>query len=257
MSHLGSAVDKTVKLIWQASLESGAKLETWRRQVKGFLSDQGTERLVTKAPFFDSTDQESIRATVQKLQSGEATVNDASVRQTYFLPSCLEHIGHKHVIFNALESAVESQHEWSEFKVGLAALLKLLGKRCNRERLIGSCMTGAGVTEAEKMLLNRCNNKSIVDWRWEYLEDALYVVAEAFPVVAKYFDKAAFSNLMDKSDLIATERAITDPAWIVQCSLFHLVCYAAGKEARWPGAHWRSCILRSTLQDFRAVRPCG
>ena len=29
----GSAVDKTCKLMWQASLEPGAKLDIWRRQV--------------------------------------------------------------------------------------------------------------------------------------------------------------------------------------------------------------------------------
>ena len=40
------AVDETLKLAHSARLHSGAAFDVWQKQVKGFLSDQGTERKV-------------------------------------------------------------------------------------------------------------------------------------------------------------------------------------------------------------------
>ena len=94
-----SAAHKVRKLAHAAALESGEAFNEWRRQVSGHLSDQGTERKVATAPLLVSEDVSLLDA-IGKLERGEVSFDDPTVRDKLFLPNALEHIGHKHVMFN-------------------------------------------------------------------------------------------------------------------------------------------------------------
>ena len=54
----------------------------------------------------------------------------------------MEHIGHKHIIFNALKECVVEQGEYSGWKETLNAVLSLIGKTEYRKRYVARCVPG-------------------------------------------------------------------------------------------------------------------
>ena len=155
-----STVHKVCKLIHSAALESGRHFSSWRDQVVGFLSDQGTERKVATAPLL-STDDVSVREAIRMLEEGLVTWDAPAVGHTQFLPRALEHAGHKHIFFNALKEAVTTQKEYEPWNKCLHELLALLGKTENRTRFQARCMGVGAATREEKTTMNRINSSSI------------------------------------------------------------------------------------------------
>ena len=119
------AVHKTVKLQQSASLESGDSFPKWRSQVGGFLSDQGAERKVATAALLIDQDT-SVREAMDKVERGEVSYDDPGVHGLQFLPEAIEHIGHKHLLYNSLKESVIKQPEHDSWKQTLNAFLHLI-----------------------------------------------------------------------------------------------------------------------------------
>ena len=104
-----NTTNKTCKLAHSGALESGYNFTPWRQQVSGQLTDQGSaERGVAKAPLLIKGDT-NVRGAIGKLERGEVNFGDPALREHFFLPNAIEHIGHKHTIFNALKECVVEQ----------------------------------------------------------------------------------------------------------------------------------------------------
>jgi hypothetical protein len=82
---------------------------------------------------------------------------------------CLRNVlGHRHVIFNALEEAISGIPAWKAFEVQLRGITAFLSNRGLRQRFQLLCSLTVPV---ERMFDGW--HKEHVSWRWEYLEDVL------------------------------------------------------------------------------------
>jgi hypothetical protein len=92
----------------------------------------------------------------------------AAARNLRFLPFALEFSGLLHIIFNAVQRAVENIYEWPMEERWIKANAKLMGVPDNKERLIERCFLGA---PSEDRALLRKYLGHHVTWRWAQLED--------------------------------------------------------------------------------------
>ena len=114
----GSTANKLHLLTHLALLEAGkGNLFTWRMSTKGFVSDQGTERHLPHAPFGS---QEEVADSIARLKAGTLHLQDA--KRSSFLPFALQNFGIWHVVFNALQSAIEGQPQWPSYLQQLRAV---------------------------------------------------------------------------------------------------------------------------------------
>ena len=114
----GSTAGKLHLLTHMALLEAGeGNLSTWRMSTKGFVSDQGTERHLPHALFGS---QEEVADSIARLKAGTLHLQDA--KRSSFLPFALQNFGIWHVVFNALQSAIEGQPQWPSYLQQLRAV---------------------------------------------------------------------------------------------------------------------------------------
>jgi hypothetical protein len=137
----GSTTKKTENLGHAGLLESGRKyFSEWRSTTKAFLSDQGAgDRGSKKAPvpcfpnFGDAAEQQEVLNRVeQKLLSSR----DPRAKDLVFLINALQQSGLLHLLFNALQEAIEATHESGFLEPLLKALTKVCGDKSYSERLL-------------------------------------------------------------------------------------------------------------------------
>ena len=80
-------------------------LDERRLTIAGRLADQGTELAIGDCPYEDATNFKSL---VTRLIAGEADFRDLVSRGVYFLPDCITLPEMLHIIFNALQEALQS-----------------------------------------------------------------------------------------------------------------------------------------------------
>ena len=108
----GNTAAKASKMVRMIAVESGQSLfEEYRSEVRGFLSDQGTERGIASFPVRSCSDVRSIVG-AQALQS-EAVLQE--FRGLPLLHSALQIPGTLHIVFNALEHALKQLDSWARF----------------------------------------------------------------------------------------------------------------------------------------------
>ena len=100
----GSTATKVIRILHCAHLESGciSDVEEWRKQTKHFLSDQGTEMGMVKAPVGPWVEVESM---LERVKAGTLQLNSEEVQRLTFLPKALQQSGVLHIFWNAVQEA--------------------------------------------------------------------------------------------------------------------------------------------------------
>ena len=136
-------VQITCKLMHSSAMESGPRFREWRWQVIHIVSGQGTEKNVRAAPILQGAGV-SVREAIRRLEAEEVTLEEAAVREAQFPPEAIDHIGHKHIFFNALRHCIEDQPEYPFWKDALNTYLGVVCKTESRTRFVARCMRGPG-----------------------------------------------------------------------------------------------------------------
>ena len=107
-----------------------------------------------------------LTATMQKVVAGELTLPSGCSNE-YLFPNMAWTNDHMHMYFNSLEEAVVKDEDWGRFehqlRHGVVSFINNKGLRQRFQSLLPK-------HERNKF---HCFSKTHVDWKWEYLEDAL------------------------------------------------------------------------------------
>ena len=146
-----------------------ALLLPYRAEVRGFLSDQGTEKLLCAFPVGKYEDIEAAAVEVEKQSVGPSSSDGSSSRFPLFYDA-FEQAGILHIVFNALEDAVTSLDFWPRFQKQLSAVTKLLGTKSYRDVVLNKMMSSAPKAVSDMV---SAFQSQLLTWRWETLEKVL------------------------------------------------------------------------------------
>ena len=135
-------------------------LQAYRAEVRGFLSDQGTERGIASFPVGDSG---AVHSTVAALDLGQA--NASAMRCLPLFHRALQIPGTLHIIFNCLEFSVKQIPEWQKFERQLSAVTRICTERSWQEVIKVKMMRRVSTTEKSRLQLM----DQLLDWRWDSL----------------------------------------------------------------------------------------
>lgn len=189
-----STQHKYKKLLHSATLVAGLEgLDSWRMAVKGYTSDQGTERCIRQCPYSRSPeDVERVKAAVEAMKGGVSSFDQH--HDLYFLPQALEISGHLHIIWNAFKRSVLSLEEWLQYLPMIRAYCKLLGNKSNSEFFVSMCMATAPEHRKDVILSFRGEH---VDWRWEHLEETTQRICDTLPTVREFWQNEPMQGVLD------------------------------------------------------------
>lgn len=168
----------------KTSSEEG--LQLYRESVIGYTTDQGTERKLCDASFSHTPTLRELSQFSSDVINGLQEIQDGN---RYFLfPNALCMLGHQHIIFNSLQSAVEKSKLWgARFVGGLRGLISFLGNKGLRARFQFTCIQGKGEFAWHFLAFDSWSSAHL-DWRWETLGQLLDVLNPLMPLVLKYWD---------------------------------------------------------------------
>ena len=168
----GGLVNKAFKLSNIYKMESGAveKYDQRRSQVIGLCADQGTER--------GCADIDVLR--VRYDANGRPLWDE---RHSRMYPSCLYVPEHLHIVFNALQHAVEVLPVHRHFITRLKALEQFLADKQLRRFYVVTCLQG----HASAAMFKQYSTVHI-DWRWGVLNKALDQLIPLFNVMKGTFN---------------------------------------------------------------------
>ena len=159
-------------------------MDTYRTQVKGWVSDQGTEKAVPGFPFG------SLDNVTRRLRKAATLQGLVASSKEAFLWN-FQHPGMLHVVFNALEKTCKACPRWNQFKKKqLSDVSKLLTNRSFREVVTGRMMAHAAAME-KKTVQNY--HRKLLFWRWESLHDTLQHYVSLREILVKYWDRKCLS----------------------------------------------------------------
>ena len=230
---------------------SVSNLEAYRSQVKGWVSDQGTEKGIPNHPLGGSARMQGLTSSLQEEATLEGLV--ASTRET-FLWNSFSHPGMLHIMFNALEESCKGCPRWEHFEKQLSAVSKLLTNRSFREVVLHRMMSEA--TRAEKKTVQGYHGE-LLSWRWESLHLTLRHYAHVRPILAKYWDRELLASEASLCDAVSS--ALSDPfhqAYVEWALMF------SGFVQKW--AHWlEGCFCHEeelkcakSRKEREAIRCC-
>ncbi|CAE7532602.1 unnamed protein product [Symbiodinium sp. CCMP2592] len=198
---------KACRLRHAIILENGPDYEdTYRAQVKGWVSDQGTERKVPQMPVSgDPAELQALAALVAA--EGDPDVEHL-VRGTSkaLLWNSFRHLGLMHVMFNSLEESCKGCPRWDSFEKQLSAISKLLRDRSFRDIVVHRMMATA--TAQEKSTVQAYHGE-LLSWRWESLYETLKHYVHVRPILMNYWDRELLSSEAQLCDAVG--EALTDP----------------------------------------------
>ena len=180
-----STSQKFDKLVHSATLVAGESgLDTWRREVRGFTTDQGTERKIRQCPISHSAEgRDRLDASIAAVSSGAEAFQ--AQHDSFFFPNALEMTGHLHVFWNSFQKGCLSfSEDWPLYDSILRCVCKLVGNLSNSQCFIANCMQMA--TASEKHLVEKTMGEHL-DWRWEHLEEVSQQVTLVLPILRKYW----------------------------------------------------------------------
>ena len=185
-----SAALKTMRVLRIVCLENtAAALPQYRDEVRGFLSDQGTERLICKYPLDTAAKvKEAVRGLAR--DTGAAATHER-VRALPFFPKALEIPGSLHVVFNTLEAVVKSVPEFEVLHKQLLTLCRLLTHRSYQEVVENKMLHGC--TAADKQALHSFRD-SLLEWRWDSLRRVLSQWAPLRLVLLRHWRPEEFGS---------------------------------------------------------------
>ncbi|CAE6940604.1 unnamed protein product [Symbiodinium sp. CCMP2592] len=240
-----SAALKTMRVLHIICLENTAvALPQYRGEVRGFLSDQGTERLICKYPLDTAANvREAVRGFARDTGAAAAAAHER-VRALPFFPEALEIPGSLHVVFNTLEAVVKSVPEFEVLHKQLNTVCRLLTPRSYQEvvevkMLDAGAPAGAG-TAADKQALHSFRD-NLLEWRWDSLHRVLSQWAPLRLVLLRHWRPEEFG-----SD-VQIAKQITE---ILEDGMHGWMVVWAGKfaEAATRLAHWiEGCFCHENI----------
>lgn len=227
----GNTAAKASKMVHMIAVESGQSLfEEYRSEVRGFLSDQGTERGIASFPVRSCSDVRSIVG-AQALQS-EAVLQE--FRGLPLLHSALQIPGTLHIVFNALEHALKQLDSWARFEKQLSAISRVCKDKSYSEVILVKMMKSA--SPEERGLLRRMDD--LLDWRWDSLARVLRVWVPLYPTFKKYWNPAVFGGESSSVTIRAVTETLADEHHFDMAVWTHQFSYEATKLAHFfEGCH--------------------
>ncbi|CAE7231024.1 RPT6A [Symbiodinium sp. CCMP2592] len=153
----GSASMKFCRLLHVLHQEQGAEnIDMYRSEVKGYLSDQGTEKHLFGFPYEKNA---TLNSLARGLLSGDVQLDE--VGNTAFLHNAYGIPGVMHILFNALESALKTSPETE---------LRAAGRVFSQKSYVDLVLQFTpGLSAADQELI-RGLDVAVLDWRWESIE---------------------------------------------------------------------------------------
>ncbi|OLP83856.1 hypothetical protein AK812_SmicGene35335, partial [Symbiodinium microadriaticum] len=227
----GNTAAKANKMVHMIAVESGQSLfEEYRSEVRGFLSDQGTERGIASFPVRSCSDVRSIVG-AQALQS-EAVQEE--FRGLPLFHSALHMPGTLHIVFNALEHALKQLDSWARFEKQLTAICRVCKDKSYSEVILVKMMKSA--TPEERGLLRRMDD--LLDWRWDSLARVLRVWVPLYPTFKKYWNAAVFGGESSSVTIRAVTETLQDEHHFDMAVWTHQFSHEATKLAHFfEGCH--------------------
>ncbi|CAE7279036.1 unnamed protein product [Symbiodinium sp. CCMP2456] len=227
----GNTAAKASKMVHMIAVESGQALfEEYRSEVRGFLSDQGTERGIASFPVRSCSDVRSIVG-AQALQS-EAVQEE--FRGLPLLHSALQIPGTLHIVFNALEHSLKQLDGWARFEKQLSAISRVCKDKSYSEVILVKMMKSA--SPEERGLLRRMDD--LLDWRWDSLARVLRVWVPLYPTFKKYWNPAVFGGESSSVTIRAVTETLADEHHFDMAVWTHQFSYEATKLAHFfEGCH--------------------
>ncbi|CAE7370089.1 TOP2 [Symbiodinium sp. CCMP2592] len=172
-------------------LEAGEPhFQLYRKQVKGWVSDQGTERLIPEWPIGDEAAMKSLAASLKE----EATLeNLAAGTSEAFLFNSLKHPGIIHVLFNSLEECCKGCPRWDAVEKQVSAVSKLLTNRSYKEIVVSVMLKHA--SGEHRRIVQRYHGE-LLSWRWESLHVTLKNYLEVRPILLEHWDRSLCPMLL-------------------------------------------------------------
>ena len=185
-------------------LENGeANFQLYRKQVKGWISDQGTERRIPEWPMGEESSMKSLAASLREEVSGDALA--AGTGEAFLFNSC-KHPGVLHVLFNSLEECCKACPRWDVVEKQVSAVSKLLTDRSYREIVVSVMMKHA--TAQQKRTVQGYHGQ-LLSWRWESLHVTLKHYLEVRPILLLYWNRELLSSEAALCDTV--DAALQDP----------------------------------------------
>ena len=117
---------KAARMFHTAWMITGSNplMDQWRRCVRAFCGDQGTERGLCDLPRVD--DLAKLQA-ILELHAAHPERRVASDADAFFFPNAILVTGPLHIVWNAFESAVSKVSWWPSLKQATVMLMGFLG----------------------------------------------------------------------------------------------------------------------------------
>ena len=239
---------KVACLLNSILMEHGVdKLQHYRQEVRGWVSDQGTERAISKYPLRDGLAVlgKPLRLDMEGHDLPADVVGRGGEASRPFFHSSLDVSGLMHVVYNALEAAVTGQRHWPKFQKQLRAICKLCGEKSYQEVVANQMLRAAGASALDIQMLCAFNAKHL-DWHWETLETVLAQWSPLRPVLQQYF-KADMLEATDSGLALLVSQALQSPWHGLMLEWLRGLTEAVGKETRWmEGCYCHEAVLVGT-----------
>ena len=201
---------KACRLRHAIVLENGPDYgDTYRAQVKGWVSDQGTEKGVPQMPVSGDPAELQALAALLDVEGGGAEANVENLVQGTskgLLWNSFRHLGMMHIMFNALQESCKASPRWDSFEKQLAAISKLLRDRSFKDMAEHRMMATATAQEKGTVLEY---HGELLSWRWESLYETLKHYVHVRPILQTYWDLELLSSEAQLCDAVG--EALTDP----------------------------------------------
>ena len=165
-----------------------------RYRVRGVCSDQGTERLLCDAPYCEDVD--ALKSHLAQVEAGVVSL-PASI-DSFLLPVALWVPGHIHMVWNAVQEALESMPLWTSFYKRLQGIVDFVRSKGLRQRFQALCL-GQSHQARWQALFNHFSAKPI-DWRWEKLMTTLDALAPLLPLIQRYYSYEVMQHGIQNED---------------------------------------------------------
>ncbi|CAE7254330.1 rsgI2 [Symbiodinium natans] len=238
---------RTMPIMSAIILEYGqANLDMYRKQVKGWVSDQGTERGIPHWPMAAGERMNELAAALQAEDQPSLELLATGTSQE-FLFNSFTHAGLLHILFNALEETCKSCPRWDQVEKEVSAVSKLLTNRSFREVVLSRMMQEA--TAQEKKVVQGYHGE-LLSWRWESLHETLKHYLEVRPLLSKYWDRGLLSSEAALCDLVSS--ALQDPFHIAYVQWAFMFASFVQELAHWSeGCFCHDAALRKCKTKAR------
>ena len=235
-SNLGVGHSSTIKKAHNCAndymMESASPedFDQKRKSVRGFTGDQGAERGIP---------EETV-----KILPGYRDKYRSNDPMNFMWPWALYVIGHLHLLFNALEEACKSASIAEKFFDSLQDVCSFLNDQDLRRKFMHECCPNEAVRKKFVAF-----HKRHIDWRWEFLCDAINGVLDIWADLCAYYDyekmSKSESGKLDRKVLRAVQEVINDKMFVLIANIFLAVGRVVEKFAsRLEGCHCHSEIWK-------------